>query len=54
MLGAPGLASETWQTADHYRRELIDGFYQLWKTKKAAATRQTAAAPWFQRRWLPK
>ena len=28
--------------------------YQLWKTKKAAPTRHTAAAAWFQRRCEPK
>jgi hypothetical protein len=28
--------------------------YQEWKTKNAAATRQTPAAAWFQRRCSPK
>jgi hypothetical protein len=28
--------------------------YQEWKTKKPAATRQTPAAAWFQRRCSPK
>jgi hypothetical protein len=43
--GAPGLDFETWETADLNRPEFIESLYQEWKTKKAAATRQAAAAP---------